>query len=103
MRKQQLVDAVAAKTGLPKVDALIALEAALKIIKQELTDGGEVTLRGFGTFMPQHRAAKTGRNIKRNLPVEIPAHNVPKFKPAKEFVQSVKTGVPVDEEQLETV
>jgi nucleoid DNA-binding protein len=36
------------------------------------------------------RSAKIGRNIKRNTAVQIPAHFIPAFKPAKEFMQEVK-------------
>ena len=37
------------------------------------------------------RAAKIGRNIKKNVAVEIPEHYIPAFKPAKEFVSEVKS------------
>jgi DNA-binding protein HU-beta len=47
-------------------------------------------VRGFGSFILKKRAAKIGRNIKKNIAVEIPEHHIPAFKPAKEFVQEVK-------------
>ncbi|MDG2264037.1 MAG: HU family DNA-binding protein, partial [Flavobacteriales bacterium] len=47
-------------------------------------------LRGFGTFKPKKRAEKTGRNIKKNTTIIIPAHHIPAFKPAKVFVEEVK-------------
>ena len=47
-------------------------------------------MRGFGSFILKKRAAKIGRNIKKNIAVEIPEHHIPAFKPAKEFVQEVK-------------
>jgi len=34
--------------------------------------------------------AKIGRNIKKNVAVNIPEHYIPAFKPAKEFVQDIK-------------
>lgn len=37
----------------------------------------------------KHRAEKTARNISKNTTVIVPAHNIPSFKPAKEFVVSV--------------
>ena len=39
------------------------------------------------------RAEKTGRNISKNETIIIPAHNIPAFKPAKTFVQEVKSNV----------
>ena len=44
----------------------------------------------FGSFITKKRAAKIGRNIKKNVAVHIPEHYIPAFKPAKEFVAEVK-------------
>ena len=52
-----------------------------------------VFLRGFGTFKAKKRAEKTGRNIKKNTTIIIPAHYIPAFKPAKTFVQKVKNNL----------
>jgi hypothetical protein len=55
-----------------------------------LIGGENIYIRGFGSFITKKRAAKIGRNIKKNIAVEIPEHYIPAFKPAKEFVQEVK-------------
>lgn len=49
-------------------------------------------LRGFGSFLVKHRAQKTGRILKNNTTIIIPAHNIPFFKAADVFVDKVKTG-----------
>lgn len=90
MRKADVVSSIAEKTGIPKVDILVALEAFFKEVKSSLGDGEPVYVRGFGSFILKKRAAKIGRNIKKNVAVEIPEHFIPAFKPAKEFMQSVK-------------
>jgi DNA-binding protein HU-beta len=59
-------------------------------IKSSLNNGENVYLRGFGSFIVKKRAEKTGRNISKNTTIRIPAHNIPAFKPAKVFVESVK-------------
>jgi len=64
-------------------------------VKASLEGGDNVYLRGFGSFIIKTRAEKTGRNISKNTTIKIPAHNVPAFKPAKVFVDGVKTGVEV--------
>jgi DNA-binding protein HU-beta len=79
MRKADVVSSIAEKTGIPKVDILSSLE-----------EGEPVYVRGFGSFILKKRAAKVGRNIKKNIAVEIPEHFIPAFKPAKEFVLAVK-------------
>jgi DNA-binding protein HU-beta len=58
-----------------------------------LSSGEDVFLRGFGSFIVKQRAQKTGRDISKNTTIIIPAHNVPAFKPSKEFVNKVKTNV----------
>jgi DNA-binding protein HU-beta len=90
MRKADIVGSIAEKTGIPKVDILVALETFFKEVKTSLIEGEPVYVRGFGSFILKKRAAKIGRNIKKNIAVEIPEHFIPAFKPAKEFVQAVK-------------
>jgi DNA-binding protein HU-beta len=62
-------------------------------IKTSLTNGQNVYLRGFGSFIVRERKQKTGRNISKNTTIIIPAHNIPSFKPAKVFVDQVKNKV----------
>ncbi|MEI8278549.1 MAG: HU family DNA-binding protein [Bacteroidota bacterium] len=90
MRKADVVTSIAEKTGIPKVDILVALEAFFKEVKESLVEGEPVYVRGFGSFILKKRAAKVGRNIKKNVAVEIPEHFIPSFKPAKEFIHAVK-------------
>jgi DNA-binding protein HU-beta len=90
MRKADLVNKISDKTGVPKVDVLVSLESLFKEIKDSLKKGDNVYIRGFGSFIVKKRAKKVGRNIKKNVAIEIPEHYVPSFKPAKVFVDSVK-------------
>lgn len=91
MRKADLINQISEKTGIPKVDVLVTLEAMFKEVKASLAKGENIYIRGFGSFITKKRAAKIGRNIKKNVAVEIPEHFIPAFKPAKEFVQDIKT------------
>jgi DNA-binding protein HU-beta len=60
-----------------------------------MVNGQNVYLRGFGSFIIKKRAEKTGRNISKNTTIIIPAHNIPAFKPAKTFVNRVKSNTKV--------
>jgi DNA-binding protein HU-beta len=71
------------------------VEAVMEEIKTSLESGENVYLRGFGSFIIKTRAEKTGRNISKNTTIKIPAHNIPAFKPAKVFVEGVKSNVTV--------
>ena len=95
MTKADIVAEIAEKTGLEKVDVQTTLEAFMKEVKESLEGGENVYLRGFGSFIIKERAKKTGRNISKNTTIIIPAHNIPSFKPAKVFVDGVKTKVEV--------
>ncbi len=90
MRKSDLVNNISEKTGIPKVDVLVTIENLFKEIKENLANGENVYVRGFGSFITKKRAAKIGRNIKKNVAVEIPEHYIPAFKPSKEFTNEVK-------------
>ncbi len=90
MRKADLITKISDKTGIPKVDVMVTLETMLKEIKESLIAGENIYIRGFGSFITKKRAAKIGRNIKKNVAVAIPEHFIPAFKPAKEFVREVK-------------
>ena len=90
MTKAEIVSEIAAKTGLEKQVVLTVVESMMDTIKTSMINGNEVFLRGFGSFIIKHRAEKTARNISKNTTIIIPAHNIPAFKPAKEFMGKVK-------------
>ena len=83
MNKGDLIDAIAASTGLSKADAGRAVDATTSAIAGELAGGGSVALVGFGTFSVSHRAARMGRNPATGETIHIDARNVPKFKAVK--------------------
>jgi len=90
MTKAEIVSEIANKTGVEKLAVQASIEAFMASVKSSLIKGENVYLRGFGSFIIKKRAQKTGRNISKNTTIIIPAHNIPAFKPAKEFVTEVK-------------
>jgi DNA-binding protein HU-beta len=95
MTKADLVNNISEKLGIDKGDVQATVESFMDEIKNSLESGDNVYLRGFGSFIIKTRAEKTGRNISKNTTIKIPAHNIPSFKPAKVFVESVKSNVQV--------
>ena len=91
MRKAELIDKISNKTGIPKLDVMVTLETMFTEIKKSLIVGENIHIRGFGNFIVKKRAKKIGQNIQKNTSIVIPEHFIPAFKPAKEFVQEVKT------------
>jgi DNA-binding protein HU-beta len=90
MTKAEIVNEVAKATGLEKVTVQTVVEAFMESVKDSITKGNPVYLRGFGSFIIKHRAEKAARNITKNTTMTIPAHDIPAFKPAKVFVGAVK-------------
>lgn len=91
MTKADIVNEVSKSTGIEKVTVQKTIEAMMETMKDSLTGGSNVYLRGFGSFIVKKRAEKTARNISKNTTVIVPAHSIPSFKPAKEFVAQVKS------------
>ena len=95
MTKADIVSKISDKLGMEKTDVQATVESFMEEVKGSLETGENVYLRGFGSFIVKTRAEKTGRNISKNTTIKIPAHNIPSFKPAKAFVDGVKTSVKV--------
>ena len=95
MTKADIVNKKSDQLGIDKSDVQATVESLMKEIKSSLERGENVYLRGFGSFIIKTRAEKTGRNISKNVAVNIPAHNIPAFKPAKVFTNGVKSKVEV--------
>ena len=93
MTKAEIVAEIAQKTGIEKVAIQATVEEFMNVVKGALSEGENVYLRGFGSFIIKKRAEKTGRNISKKTTVIIPAHNIPAFKPAKSFMNDVKKNV----------
>ena len=95
MTKADIVAKISDKLGMEKGDVQATVETFMNEVKNSLEGGDNVYLRGFVSFIVKKRAEKTGRNISKNTTIKIPAHNIPAFKPAKVFVEGVKTNVKV--------
>jgi DNA-binding protein HU-beta len=90
MNKSELISAIAAESGLTKVDSKKALDAVVKSISGALVKGDKVTLIGFGTFSVNKRPARKGINPSTKKPISIPAKKVAKFKVSSELADAVK-------------
>lgn len=90
MTKADIVNEVVSKTALDKNDVQNTIEVFLKHIKSNMIDGKNIYFRGFGSFILKKRAKKIARNISKNTAMVIEEHYIPKFKPAKTFMDKVK-------------
>ncbi|MFP4370060.1 MAG: HU family DNA-binding protein [Bacteroidota bacterium] len=89
MNKTDLINAVADDAEMTKVQAEKAIKSVLDNISGELSNGGNVTLIGFGTFSVMERSERMGKNPQTGESIKIPAKRVPKFKPGKQLSEMV--------------
>ncbi len=85
MNKAELIDAIAAESGLTKVDSRKALDAFIAATTDAVKKGDKVTLVGFGTFSVVSKQARKGRNPRTGAEIKIPAKKVVKFKAGSEL------------------
>ena len=90
MTKAEIVKKISQQTGIEQTAASAVVEACMEQVRQALIGGENVYLRGFGTFNRKHRAEKVARNISKNTTIKVPAHDIPAFKPSKEFLDKIK-------------
>lgn len=88
MRKQELLDELAARLG-SRQAADEALSAVVDVIIREVANGAKVAITGFGTFEKSARAARVGRNPRTGEAVRIRKTNVPKFRAGAGFKEVV--------------
>lgn len=89
MNKQELLSAMAERSGLTKKDSEAALSAFIATVEETLKGGDKIQLIGFGSFEVRDRAARTGKNPLTGEPMNIPAAKVPAFKAGRAFKDMV--------------
>jgi len=89
MNKTELIDQIAAKSGLTKADAKKALDATTAALKEALVKGDKIALVGFGTFSVSERPAREGINPRSKEKITIAAKKIAKFKPGAELAEAV--------------
>lgn len=90
MTKADVINEIAEKTGIDKADVQSTIEAFFTVVKSSMSEGENIYVRGFGSFVNKKRAKKIARNISKNTAIVIDEHYVPSFKPSKVFVEKIK-------------
>ncbi|HEX9639835.1 MAG TPA: HU family DNA-binding protein [Candidatus Krumholzibacteria bacterium] len=85
MTKADLVEAIAAETGLSKKDTGVVVDMILENIGRALCGRDKVELRGFGSFKVKERRSRKARNPRTGDAVDVPAKLVPYFKASNEL------------------
>jgi DNA-binding protein HU-beta len=88
--KSDIINQITEKTGIDKSDVTATVEAFFSVVKASMSNGHNIYVRGFGSFINKKRKKKIARNISRNTAIVIDEHYIPSFKPAKIFVSKIK-------------
>lgn len=90
MKKNELISAVASRTGLPQTDVRATLVATNAVIHDTLSAGEGVFLFGLGKLSVVHRPPRKARNIHTGDQVMVPERNVPLFKASESLTVAVQ-------------
>ena len=96
MIKLDIVNRLADQTGIPKLKAEQAVDALFHSMKEALSRGERIELRGFGVFIVKPRKRGVGRNPRTGQEVAIPSGKTIRFKPGKELHPHEEDGAPAD-------
>jgi nucleoid DNA-binding protein len=94
MTKADIVEQISNSTGLTKKDTAMAVEGFIQAVRQALSNGQNIEIRGFGSFKVKSRRARKARNPRTGQAVDVPARMVPTFKPSKELKDMVERSHP---------
>jgi DNA-binding protein HU-beta len=90
MTKNDVATEISKKTGLTEDQSALAVNAFMQVVRDSMQEGKNIYLRGFGTFLLKKRAAKVAQDINKGTPIQLPARNVPAFKPCIDFKKSIR-------------
>ena len=96
MTKADLVEGIAAKTGVSKNHTALIVDDLLQAISKALSEGHHLEIRGFGTFKVRERRARRARNPRSGEEVLVPAKLVPVFKPSRELKAQIADSMPAE-------
>lgn len=92
MTKNELAKELAVSEKLTLSTAVKAVDGIVRIMKESLAKGEEITLRGFGTLSPVQREERNATHFKTKEPIVVPAHRSVKFKISNELKNTLNNG-----------
>lgn len=95
MKKAEIINKIAIKTGIHRSDVQTVVENMLEVIQQAMLEGDEVHFKGFGRFFNKKRSQKIARNLAKNTAITLQAHYVPTLKISKDFINKIKETIKV--------
>ena len=85
MTKADIVDVIAAATGLTKVETEAVVDGFISTVIDAMKNGKNIEIRGFGSFKVKKRKGRMARNPRTGEQVMVDEHFVPIFKVSKDL------------------
>lgn len=92
MTKNDLAREVSVSERLHLSTAVKAVDGIIRVIKEALAKGEEVTLRGFGTLSVVQREERNAVHFKTKEPIVVPAHRTVRIRISKELKEQLNNG-----------
>ena len=83
LTKIDIIDSIYEKLGIPKKESVSIVESIFEIIKEDLDQGNDVMISGFGKWTVKVKKKRKGRNPQTGESLMIDARKVVTFKPSQ--------------------
>ena len=83
LTRADLADVIHRKVGLSRAESLDMVESILGHMCDAMSDGQNVKISGFGTFLLRDKGERVGRNPKTGIEVPITPRRVMSFRASK--------------------
>ncbi len=89
MNRSDLINDLKDKVALSRKEAGKVVDTFFDALKETLTRGDRVEIRGFGSFSVKHYKPYIGRNPKTGAQIQVTSKKLPFFKVGKELKENV--------------
>ena len=93
MNKKEFISAISTELNVTDAEAQRFIDSFQTVVTNELSDGGEISLVGFGKFHTKRQRARIGRNPATGEPMKIEAKTLPTFTPGKQLKETIRASV----------
>lgn len=98
LTKAELSELLFERLGLNKRESKDMVEAFFRLVHDQLVEGGDVKLSGFGNFNIRRKAPRPGRNPRTGESIPIKARNVVTFHASHKLKAIVQGDIPASED-----
>lgn len=91
LTRADLAEALHRNIGLSRAESSVLIEGILRHMCSSLSDGDNVKISGFGSFLLRDKSERVGRNPKTGVEVPIAPRRVLTFRPSQTMRASIAT------------